>query len=81
MLRRWGILLGMLTLVGGMAVATGSASAATMGFRPGGPVHLVGSAEVVPNARGGIRHQAESTNCCTSPVRRPTEPPSATQAA
>jgi hypothetical protein len=62
MLRRWGILLGMLTLAGGMAVATGSASAATMGFRPGGPVHLVGSAAATPNARGGIRHQAESTN-------------------
>ena len=62
MLRRWGILLGMLTLVAGMAVATSSASAATMGFRPGGPVHLTGSAAAVPNARGGVRHQAESTN-------------------
>src|SRR5215469_460989 len=62
MLRRWGILLGMLTLIGGMAVATGSASAATVGFRPGGPIHLVGSAAAVANARGGIRHQAESTN-------------------
>ena len=37
MLRRWGILLGMLTLLAGLAVATtGSASAGTMGFRPGG---------------------------------------------
>jgi hypothetical protein len=63
MLRRWGILLGMLTLLSGLAVATtGSASAGTMGFRPGGPIHLVGSAAAVPNARGGIRHQAESTN-------------------
>src|ERR1700761_5431843 len=63
MLRRWGILLGLLTLVAGMAVATtGSASAGTMGFRPGGPIQLVGSASAVPNARGGIRHQAESTN-------------------
>jgi hypothetical protein len=63
MLRRWGILLGMLTLLAGLAVATtGSASAGTMGFRPGGPIHLVGSAAAVPNARGGIRHQAESTN-------------------
>src|SRR6266704_2188225 len=63
MLRRWGILLGMLTLLAGMAVATtGSASAGTMGFRPGGPIQLVGSAAAVPNARGGIRHQAESTN-------------------
>src|SRR6266498_3841355 len=63
MLRRWGILLGMLTLLAGMAVATtGSASAGTMGFRPGGPIQLAGSAPAVPNARGGIRHQAESTN-------------------
>ena len=63
MLRRWGILLGLLTLVAGMAVATtGSASAGTMGFRPGGPIQLVGSAAAVPHARGGIRHQAESTN-------------------
>src|SRR5580693_8608936 len=63
MLRRWGVLLGLLTLVAGMAVATtGSASAGTMGFRPGGPIQLVGSASAVPNARGGIRHQAESTN-------------------
>src|SRR6266478_4625824 len=63
MLRRWGILLGLLTLMAGMAVATtGSASAGTMGFRPGGPIQLVGSASAVPNARGGIRHQAASTN-------------------
>src|SRR6476620_12463 len=54
MLRRWGILLGMLTLLAGLAVATtGSASAGTMGFRPGGPIHLVGSAAAVPNARSG----------------------------
>ena len=63
MLRRWGILLGMLTLLAGLAVATtGSASAGTMGFRPGGPIQLAGSASAVPNASGGIRHQAESTN-------------------
>src|SRR5947199_9282572 len=63
MLRRWGILLGLLTLMAGMAVATtGSASAGTMGFRPGGPIQLAGSAAAVPNARGGIRNQAESTN-------------------
>jgi hypothetical protein len=62
MLRRWGILLGLLALVGGMAVAAGSASAATREFRSGGPIHLVGSAAAVPNARGGIRHQARSTN-------------------
>lgn len=63
MLRRWGILLGMLTLLAGVAVATtGGASAGTMGFRPGGPIHLVGSASAAPNARGGIRNQAQSTN-------------------
>src|SRR6476469_2492175 len=63
MLRRWGILLGLLTLMAGMAVATtGSASAGTMGFRPGGPIQLAGSASAVPNASGGSRHQAESTN-------------------
>jgi Peptidase A4 family len=64
MLRRWGILLGMLTLLAGLAVATtgGSASAGTMGFRPGGPIQLAGSVSAVPNASGGLRHQAESTN-------------------
>src|ERR1700750_1520740 len=63
MLRQWGILLGLLALVAGMAVATtGSASAGTMGFRPGGPIQLAGSASAVPHARGGTRHQAESTN-------------------
>jgi Peptidase A4 family len=62
MLRRWGILLGMLALAGGMTVAAGSAAAATAGFRPGGPIHLAGSAAAVPNALGGLRHQAKSTN-------------------
>src|SRR5207302_868041 len=63
MLRRWGILLGLLTLMAGMAVATTcGASAGTMGFRPGGPLQLVGSASAVPNARGGIRATATSTN-------------------
>ena len=62
MLRRWGILLAMLTLAVGLTVAAGSASAATVGFRPGGPIHLVGSAAAAPNLRGGISHQAESTN-------------------
>ncbi len=63
MLRRWGILLGMLTLLAGVAVATtGSASAGTMGFRPGGPIQLVGTAAAAPNLRGGISHQAQSTN-------------------
>jgi Peptidase A4 family len=61
MLRRWGILLAMLTLAVGVTVAAGSsASAGTMGFRPGGPVHLVGSSTA--NLRGGISHQAQSIN-------------------
>ncbi len=58
MLRRWGIVLAMLTLAVGTALAASSASAGTMGFSPGGPIHLVGAS---PNLRGGIRHQAEST--------------------
>ena len=59
MLRRWGIVLAMLTLTAGSALAASSASAATTGFSPGGPIHLVGAS---PNLRGGISHQAESTN-------------------
>ena len=59
MLRRWGIVLAMLTLAAGTALTASSASAATMGFSPGGPIHLVGAS---PNVRGGISHQAESTN-------------------
>ncbi len=59
MLRRWGIVLAMLTLAVGTALAASSASAGTMGFSPGGPIHLVGAS---PNLRAGIRHQAESTN-------------------
>ena len=43
MLRRWCILLGMLTLAVGTALTASSASAATTGFRPGGPIHLVGA--------------------------------------
>ena len=62
MLRRWGILLAMLTMTAGLTVAAGSASAATTGFRPGGPIHLVGTAAAAPRLRGGISHQAESTN-------------------
>ena len=62
MLRRWGILLAMLTLAAGLTVAAGSASAATTGFRPGGPIHLVGGTGTAPNLRGGISHQAQSTN-------------------
>ena len=59
MLRRWGIVLAMLTLAVGTALAASSASAATTRFTPGGPIHLVGAS---PNLRGGISHQAESTN-------------------
>jgi hypothetical protein len=59
MLRRWGILLAMLTLTAGVTLAASSASAATTGFTPGGPIHLVGASASV---RGGISHQAESTN-------------------
>ena len=62
MLRRWGILLAMLTLAAGLTVAAGSASAATTGFRPGGPIHLAGGTGTAPNLRGGISHQAQSTN-------------------
>ena len=57
MLRRWGILLAMLTLTAGTALASTSASAATTGFNPGGPIHLAGA-----SARAGIGHQAQSTN-------------------
>ena len=59
MLRRWGILLALLTLTAGTILAAGSASAATTGFSPGRPIHLVGAS---PDARGGISHQAESIN-------------------
>ena len=62
MLRRWGILLAMLTLTAGLTLAAGSASAATTGLRPGGPIHLVGTAAAAPQLRGGISRQAESTN-------------------
>jgi len=60
MLRRWGILLAMVTLAVGTALTAGSASAATTGFTPGGPIHLVGASS--PHLSGGISHQAESTN-------------------
>ena len=62
MLRRWGILLAMLTVVVGTALTAGSSSAATMGFRPGGPIHLVGTSANDRGASGAISHQAESTN-------------------
>jgi hypothetical protein len=62
MVRRWCILLAMLALTIGTAVSASSASAATStgGFRPGGPIHLVGgnSSSYVR----GISHQATSTN-------------------
>jgi len=68
MLRRWCILLAMLALTVGTAVAASSASAATTAagtatttgkFVPGGPIHLVGGSG--SQARG-ISHQATSTN-------------------
>lgn len=59
MLRRWGILLAMLTLAAGMALTASSASAATTGVTLGGPIHLVGANRAV---NGGISHQAGSTN-------------------
>jgi hypothetical protein len=59
MLRRWGILLAMLTLAAGMALTASSASAATTGFTLGGPIHLVGANLAV---HGRIGHQAGSTN-------------------
>src|SRR6266571_2962246 len=63
MLRRWGILLAMLTLMAGVTLATGSsASAGTMSFRPGGPIHLVSSTATGAASVRGIRNQATSTN-------------------
>ena len=59
MLRRWGILLAVLTLAAGLALTASSASAATTGFTLGGPIHLVGANRAV---QGGISHQAGSTN-------------------
>src|SRR5277367_942014 len=59
MLRRWAILLAMLALTAGTTLTASSASAATVGFSPGGPIHLVGAS---PHLRGGISRQAESTN-------------------
>ena len=60
MLRRWGILLAMLTLAAGTALTASSASAATTGFTLGGPIHLVGANRAVHGAVGA--HQAGSTN-------------------
>lgn len=62
MQRRWGTLLAMLALTAGTALAASSAAAAattTARFAPGGTIHLVGASA---HARGGISHQAESTN-------------------
>jgi len=69
MRRRWGTLTAMLTLMAGLTLATGSASASagTMSIRPGGPIHLV-SSSTVGNASAGnasahvIGHAATSTN-------------------
>ena len=64
MRRRWGILTAMLTLMAGLTLATGSASASagTMGIRPGGPIHLVSSSTVGNASAHGISHAATSTN-------------------
>jgi peptidase A4-like protein len=64
MRRRWGILTAMLTLVAGLALATGSASASTgtMSIRPGGPIHLVSSSAAGSASAYGISHAAQSTN-------------------
>ena len=65
MRRRWGILTAMLTLVAGLALATGSASASTgtMSIRPGGPIHLVSSSAAGNASVHGIGHAtATSTN-------------------
>jgi hypothetical protein len=65
MLRRWGILTVMLTLMAGLTLATGgaSASAGTMGISPGGPIHLVSSSSVGNPSPHGISHAtATSTN-------------------
>ena len=67
MLKRWGILLAMLTLMAGVTLAASGASAATIGFRPGGPIHLAEASShlhrgVSHQAGRRISHQAESTN-------------------
>ena len=65
MLRRWGILTAMLTLMAGLTLATGSASASTgtIGISPGGPIHLVSSSSAGNASANGIRRAtATSTN-------------------
>jgi hypothetical protein len=69
MLRRWCIVLAMAGLTVGAALTATSASAApaasapgvTGNFIPGGPIQLVGTSSVAPQARG-ISAEAESTN-------------------
>jgi hypothetical protein len=65
MLRRWGVLTAMLTLMAGLTLATGTASASTgtMGISPGGPIHLVSSSSAGSASAHGIgRATATSTN-------------------
>jgi len=64
MRRRWGILTAMLTLLAGLTLATGSASASTgtMNISPGGPIHLVSSSAAGNASAQGISHAAQSTN-------------------
>jgi Peptidase A4 family len=65
MRRRWGILTAMLTLMAGLTLATGSASASagTMNISPGGPIHLVSSSSAGNASAHGISHAtATSTN-------------------
>jgi hypothetical protein len=65
MLRRWWVLVAMLTLTVGSALAAGSASASTVTagrFAPGGPIHLVGGATAAAAHARGINSEAESTN-------------------
>jgi len=59
MLRRWGILLVMLTLTTGLTLAASGASAAIAELRPGGPIHLVRAGT---NVGGAPSHQADSMN-------------------
>ena len=72
MLRRWGILLAMLTLAAGMALTASSASTATTGFTLGGPIHLVGANRAV---HSGIATRREAR---TGPATPP--PPARTRA-
>jgi hypothetical protein len=65
MRRRWGILVAMLTLLAGLTLATGSASASTgtMNISPGGPIHLISSSATGNASAHGIGNAtATSTN-------------------